>query len=161
MRKEKYITITADNRDKGKRFLITEMPAYDLEWFYARALMALGTSGISVPQELVEMGAIGIALLSYQIFLGASPAAIQPLKDEMMKRCVSYAPSDEISAGWDPSVIEEVSTLKLLREEILELHTGFTLAALAQSLREMVAAKKASAESFSQNTPTSPEQSPL
>src|ERR1700744_4535170 len=125
MRQEKQVTITEDNRDRGKRFLLVEMSAYDTEWFYARALMALGTSGISVPQEIADMGAIGIALIAYQVFLGASPAAIQPLKDEMMQRCVRYAPTDEIAMGWDPSVIEEVSTLKRLRETILEMHTGF------------------------------------
>jgi hypothetical protein len=122
--------------------------------------MALGTSGISVPQELVDMGAIGIALLSYQVFLGASPAAIQPLKDEMMVRCVQFAPTDQIAMGWDPSVIDEVSTLKLLREQILELHTGFTLAAIAQNLQDMAAAKKAVLDSLSPNTQTSPEPSP-
>jgi len=158
MRKEVYVTIagSADNRDNGKRFLIVEMSAYDLEWFYARALMALGTSGITVPQELADAGAIGLALLGYQVFMGASPAAIEPLKDEMMARCVRFAPDGDIRMGWNPQLVEEVSTLRSLREKWLELHTGFTLAELARNLKEAVSAKMAAQASLSPNTSTSP-----
>lgn len=161
MRKELTVTITAGtpdtNRDHGKKFLLVEMAAYDLEDFYLRCIIALGTSGITVPQELVDAGAIGLAFMSYQAFMGSSPAAVIPLKDEMMQRCVHWAPTNEIRTGWEPSLIEEVSTLRRLREEWLVLHTGFTLAALAQKLKELVAAKQIAAESLSQNTPTSQE----
>jgi hypothetical protein len=157
-RKECYVTIAGapDNRDNGKRFLIIEMSAYDLEWFYARALMALGSSGITVPQELADAGAIGLALLGYQVFMGSSPAAIEPLKNEMMERCVHYAPNGDVRMGWNPQLVEEVSTLRALREKWLALHTGFTLAGLAQKLKEAVSARIAAQASISQNTSTSP-----
>jgi hypothetical protein len=154
-RKEVYVTIAGgpDNRDNGKRFLLIEMSAYDIEWFAIRALMALGSSGITVPQELTNAGAIGLALLGYQVFMGASPDAIQPLKDEMMTRCVHFAPEGPIRMSWDPQLVEEVSTLREIREKLLELHTGFTLAGLAQSLKEAISARQAA---LSPNTSTYP-----
>lgn len=162
MRKEKDITIIAgnleSNRDYGKRFRIIELPAYDLEDFYMRALMALGTSGITVPQDMADAGAIGLALVGYQAFLGSSPSAVRPLKDEMMERCVHLVAEDNSAMmKWDRSLIEEVSTMRTLREEWLLLHTGFTLAALAQLLTEMMAAKRAARDSLLRNTLTSPE----
>ena len=158
-RKEVYVTIAGapGNRDNGKRFLIVELPAYDIEWFYLRAIMALGSSGIAVPQDLVDAGAIGLAILGYQVFTGASPAAIQPLKDEMMERCVHFAPDGDIRMGWSPELVEEVSTLRALREKWLELHTGFTIAGLAQALKEAISAKMAALASLSRNTSTSQE----
>jgi hypothetical protein len=162
MRQERYVTITSGttdtNRDHGKRFLLVEMPAYDLEEFYMRALMALGTSGIAIPQDMVDAGAIGLALIGYQAFMGSDPSIVKPLKDEMMQKCVFSSPTDDVRMPWSPMLIEEVSTLRRLREEWLVLHTGFTLAALAQTVMEMGAAKKAAQDSLSRSTSTSLEQ---
>lgn len=159
MRKEEIVDLThlpQDNRDRNKRFIITEMPAYQLEWFAARALMALGTSGINVPQEIADLGAVGLLILGYQTFLNANPEAVRPLKDEMMM-CVSEVKPgtvSEIQRGWDPSLVEEISTLKLLREKWLQLHTGFTFAELASKLSLTISAKKEAKDSL--GTETSP-----
>lgn len=160
MLKEKYVTVRGkeDNRDNGKRFLVQEMPAYPLEKWGVRALMALGTSGISVPQDLADAGVLGIALLGYQVFMGARFEAVEPLMDEMLA-CVKYHPEGSESVTDIPrGLILEVSTIHLLRREWLELHTGFTLAELALKLKEAISAKVAAAEALrSQNTSISPE----
>lgn len=144
-------------RDDGKIFTIKELPAYDLEWWYIRATMALGTSGITVPQEMVDAGAVGLAFLGYQAFAGAKPEAIKPLRDEMMER-VWYTPSPEAAPmPWHPSLVFDVSTLKTLREQWMVLHTGFTLADIARILSEVVAAKRAMESSL--RTETSQESS--
>lgn len=158
--KEKYVTIRGkeENRDNGKRFLIIEMPAYPLEKWGVRALMALATSGITVPQELADAGVLGIALLGYQAFMGAKFEAIEPLMDEMLA-CVKYHPEGSEAVTDIPrGVIEEVSTVHLLRREWLELHTGFTLAELVLQLNQAISAKVAASEAMSsQNTSISPE----
>jgi hypothetical protein len=143
-------------RDDGKIFTIRELPAYDLEWWYIRAVMALGTSGITVPQDIVDAGAVGLAFLGYQTFAGAKPEAIKPLRDEMMER-VWFTPEGADPMPWHPSLVFDVGTLKTLREKWMELHTGFTLADVARKLSEAVAAKRAMQTSL--NTEMSPEPS--
>jgi hypothetical protein len=167
MRKEEIVdlaTLPEGNRDKNKRFLIVEMPAYQLEWFAARALMALGTSGIQVPQAIADLGAVGLLILGYQTFLNANPEAVRPLKDEMMQCVHEVKPGtvSEIMRGWDPSLVEEISTLKLLREKWLKLHTGFTFAELASTLTLALSAKNEAKTSLdTQTSPASSEQPSL
>lgn len=155
---EKYVTISGKegNRDNGSRFLIVEMPAYQLEKWGVRALMALGTSGITVPQELADAGILGIALLGYQVFMGAKFETVEPLMDEMLA-CVKFHPEgSETITDIPRGLIKEVSTLHTLRREWLELHTGFTLAELVQQLTEAISAKAAAAAAVnSQTTSTS------
>lgn len=138
-----------ENRDAGKRYLLTEMGALQAEKWGVRAILALGTSGIVVPQEFADAGIFGVALVGYQAFMGSSFAALEPLMDEMMA-CVDYLPSDTVRMPFSQfglSAVEEVSTLLTLRQELMELHTGFTLAELALRLKELVSAKKASLSS--------------
>lgn len=137
-----------ENRDAGKSFVITEVSAVQSEEWALRALLALGMSGISVPQEMADAGLIGFVLIGYQAFMGAKPDEVLPLWREILPACVKYkAPSQSIDGAdivmpWSPGLIEEVSTLLLLRQRILEMHTGFTLAEIAQKLREATLAKK-------------------
>lgn len=145
MRRVREVTIKAEdgkeNRDTGKTFIITEVSAVLAEEWGLRALMTLGTSGIIVPQEIADAGLIGIAIIGYQAFMGARQEEVMPLWREMIPACVQYKPPTENAGGaiampWNPVLVEEVSTLLFLREQILELHTGFTLAELAQKLRQ-------------------------
>lgn len=155
MRRTRTVTIDKpadgerENRDAGKSFLLTEVAAIAAEEWGLRAMMALGTSGIVVPQEIADAGLIGIALIGYQAFMGAKEEAVLPLWREMLPACVQLKPPiGENAAGatilmpWHPSIVEEVSTLQLLRQQILELHTGFTLAELAQKLTQATSARQ-------------------
>jgi hypothetical protein len=144
--KSKKITIPdallngQENRDKGKTFLITEKPAMEIEKWAYRAIMALGSSGIAVSAEIVELGVIGISLLAYQTFMGASFKEIEPLMDQMLE-CVQMVPSEGVTMPLYAGSIEEVTTLTLLRKEILELHSGFTFAELASKLKAAASAR--------------------
>lgn len=157
--REQLVTIAGkeDNRDNGKRFLVQEMPAAQLEKWGVRALMALATSGIAVPQEMADAGVLGIALLGYQVFMGAKFEAVEPLMDEMM-RCVKFQPEGSEHVTDIPrGLIEEVSTCWTLREKWLEVCTGFTFAELALQLKDAISAKVAAVQALnSQSTPTYP-----
>jgi hypothetical protein len=157
MRRTVTVTIQGEpekNRDAGKTFIVTEVSATQAEEWGLRAIMALGTSGVVVPQELADMGLIGAAIVGYQAFMGAKPSEVLPLWREMLPATVQYQPSPGIKLPYDPSLFEEPSTLLELRKNVLELHTGFTLAELAQKFRAATLAKQTNS---SQTTPTFPE----
>lgn len=147
-RRTKQVTIQGDpekNRDAGKTYIITEVPAVQAEEWAVRAFMALGTSGIRIPDELMNAGLVGVALVGYQVFMGAAPEAVLPLWREMLPACVQLRGMNSndgalVAMPWSPTIVEEVSTLMTLRQEILELHTGFTLAEAALRLKAAASA---------------------
>jgi hypothetical protein len=130
-RKTLQVTITDEGRDKGKVFLIQEMPASQAERWAVRAFLALSRHGVELPEGLAEAGMAGLA--SYGLSLvGRLPFdEAQVLMDEMF-RCVSIVPSPAnpaITRGLVEDDIEEVPTRLKLRLEVFKLHTDFLKAA--------------------------------
>lgn len=159
MRKSKTVTVPTDdleNRDKGKTFIIREMPARQAESWGLRMMEALAKSGVYIPDNLGSAGLAGVAVLGLNAILGAPFEKTGPLLDEMFRDCITYVPDPAnpvITRGANPvsgppSVgplvdedIEEVKTRLLLRSEVFELHTGFSAAAfLSGKWAEMMAA---------------------
>lgn len=150
-------TVTAEGRDKGKVFVLTEMSASKAESWAMRALLALMGSGVEVPEGFERMGMAGMAEVGFRALTGLHWDVAKPLLDEMME-CVAYMPDaakPQIvrplmeSAGVED--IEEVATRLQLRVEVWKLHTGF-LKAVAPSIFERAAAAKGQR---SRNTKTS------
>lgn len=141
MRKSKTVVITAEGRDKGKAFLLTEMPASQAEKWAARALLALVGAGVEVPDNIREMGMAAMAGVGLRALTSIEWHDAEPLLDEMMG-CVRYMPNPN-----EPSVtsvlveddIEEVATRVLLRSEVFGLHVGFSPAAELSKLRASAA----------------------
>jgi hypothetical protein len=157
MLKEAEIRIEA-GRDRGKVFVIREMPAYDLEWFAIRAFQALGSSGINVPQEIADMGAVGFCLVAFQAFMGSTAEQIKPLRDEMMK-CVFLRSSADAMIPFDPQLVFEIDTIRKIREAWLKLHTGFTVAELALYMNAQVSAMTMKSNSSATETSREPSES--
>lgn len=149
MQIEKPADPKKENRDAGKIFVVTEVDAIRAEEWGLRAMMALGTGGIMVPKELVNAGLLGVVLVGYQAFMGATEEAVLPLWREMLPACVTFKHSDSVFEPFGPHHVEEVSTLILLRRTILELHTGFTVAELASDFARMSSALSQEPTSFS------------
>jgi hypothetical protein len=131
-RKTAIVVVDQDGRDKGKRYLLTEMPASRAEKWAARAFLALAHSGVEVPQNLVDAGFAGIAILGLRSLMGLQYDEAEPLLDEMMT-CVEFLPdptSDAVKRPINESAedIEEVTTRVQLRTEVFQLHVGFSLA---------------------------------
>lgn len=123
MRKTKTVTITTEGRDKGKSFLLTEMPVLAAEKWAARAILALLKAGVDVPggadplEQLMKLDIAAIVRIPWE--------AAEPLLDEMLK-CVQFAPAGMSQArALIDSDIEELGTLFTLRKEILGLHFDF------------------------------------
>lgn len=135
------ITIPGDpnlNRDAGKTFKITEMPASQAERWATKALGAMMRSGMDIPQNAMSAGIIGVAMVGIKALLSAPSDETLPLLDEMFG-CVALIV--EAMPQGRPLVeedIEEVSTRLHLREEIMSLHAGFSLRAVLSNLGRSV-----------------------
>jgi hypothetical protein len=162
-RKTKVLTITTEGRDRGKSFLIVEKSAYDAEKWATRAMLALSRAGATVDEDVIASGALGILATGLDSFRALPFDEAEPLLDEMMS-CVHFVPDpakvDPMTSrpvtrplmppdDFNDGDIEEVTTLLQVREEVLSLHLGFSLAAVLSS---MAAALRTSR----QNTSTSP-----
>src|ERR1700692_944296 len=154
MRKTKIVTITAEGRDLGKIFLLTEMSAHQAERWAMRALMAVADAGVDLPEAALGAGMAGIAALGIRAIFRVPFALAAPLMDEMMD-CVQIVPDPRKPFPRRPEQddIEEVATRLLLRSEVFELHTGFSVTA---AISESLAAASSGTSQTSAGTSTSP-----
>ena len=123
-------------RDKGKIFVVKEAPAAQAERWATRALLLLARSGVDMPDNVEGTGWAGIAFMGYQALTKINYDEVQPLLDEMWS-CVSIRPDPKHpevvrSLFWggpdgEGADLEEISTMMLLRKEVFELHSGFSI----------------------------------
>ncbi len=138
------------DRDAGKSYLLTEMPARQAEEWAGRALIAMaGETGGGNMAQLASMGTGALA--------GVSAGELRWLMDEMLT-CVEVLPD---GAKRDPvthqligrrlidSDIEEITTLLMLRGRLVDLHTGFSVTAILSRLGREAMTRLS-------DTPTSP-----
>lgn len=147
-RREAAITITTPGRDLGKIYHIRELYAVPAEEWFARAMQMLLRAGVDVPPNILEQGAMGFVTMGIGACLtGLGKAPFDDTKllmDQMMTCLVGYqekagsARIENINVILDQT--EEVSTLIRLREEIISLHLGFSLAAKLSTYREAMVA---------------------
>lgn len=128
-RKTEDVTISdKSSRDAGKTFRITEMPPRKAEKWAIRALLATARSGIELPDDIAAGGAMrAIGYVGLRAITGLDFADAEPLLDEMLE-CVEIVEKKIVRPMTDDD-IEEVRTIVLLRQKVLELHVGFSLAA--------------------------------
>lgn len=124
----KQITYTAqDGRDKGKKFIITEMGARPAHKWATRALFALIGGGVEIPDSVSDMGMAGLAEVGMQSLNGISAEKAEPLLDELLT-CVTVMPDQNrpevVRALFDEDVEEPVTYFKL-QKEVLMLHLDF------------------------------------
>jgi hypothetical protein len=133
MRKTIEIEIESDDRDYGKRFLITEMAADQAERWAIRFGFALMNSGVDLPEldggitgmsDLLKVGLKALAKVPYE--------KAEPLITEMMD-CVQFMPdakNKKIVRDLFENDIEEVTTRLKLKKAVFDLHTSFFTAAV-------------------------------
>ena len=81
-RNAKPVVITAEGRDKGKRFVLTEMPALRAEKWALRALLALAKAGVDLPDDAVGAGMAALAVAGLQALRKLEFTDAEPLMDE-------------------------------------------------------------------------------
>lgn len=151
MRKTKAVTITADGRDKGKTFILTELPAFDGEDWALRALRLAQRSGADIPGG-VQAGMAGIAAVGILTVLSGSTDVdeLRPLLRDMMKDVkIVTEPKTQFTRTLVADDIEEISTLMEIRKEWLNLHLDFSVADALSKLNPQTTS------ATSQNTRTS------
>lgn len=153
-RKSIVFTVEADNRDKGKQFKITEMPARKAEEWAIRLACAVIGAGVTVPDNM--MAAIGAAVAPapaednaearelYDSVMASGMAGLaqwgitslakvpfaqsKPLLDELLG-CVKFLGGSGIETALvDEGQIEEISTWSRLKIEAFKLHIAFLAA---------------------------------
>jgi hypothetical protein len=141
MRREKLVTVTRAGRDEAKTFVVTEMSAVQAEEWFCRAVMLLARSGTEVPPDIFHHGSAAFAAIGISAALsglGKAPwAEVKALMVELLA-CVAFrTPAGPVItvSSQVMSQIEEVETILLLKEEVLSLHLGFSLAAKLLDLR--------------------------
>ncbi|SEF31348.1 hypothetical protein ABL840_09190 [Variovorax sp. NFACC27] len=143
-RKTAKVTIDAEGRDKGKVFVITEMPAAQSEEWAGRALFAMLNAGVEIPDNLAEAGLAGIAALGIGALTKVHFDAVKPLLDEMFD-CVRIQPNPKDATIVRELVeddIEEVATRLTLRKAVWGLHVDFSSAASSSTSGQASAAPK-------------------
>lgn len=126
-RKQATVTISAEGRDKGKVFVLTELSAYDAEDWAGRALFALMNSGVEIPDNIASAGLAGVAAMGMKAITKLPFDSAKPLMDKMMD-CIQIQPSPTVTRRLVPDDIEEVATLLNLRKQVLALHMDFSMA---------------------------------
>jgi hypothetical protein len=118
---------SADGRDKGKVFRITELSAEDAEEWGARAVFAMMNAGVEMPDGIAEQGLAGLASVGIAALTKVEFDVAKPLFDKMFE-CVQFVPDPSrpnVSRSLFKDDIEEVSTRLKLRKEIVMLHLSF------------------------------------
>ena len=154
MRKTKIVTVQTEGRDKGKQFKLTEMAADRAERWATRAFFAMTANGVDVPPEIVNLGMGAIAAVGVRSLMTMQFEEAAILLDEMME-CVEALPDPrrpDFTRPIDSDDTEEVTTRLMLRSEVFELHTGFSVAAFLSELGKKAAQRDTNAS----NMPTSP-----
>lgn len=150
-RRETLVTIDSAGRDLSKIFKITEMSADRAEAWAYRLLLALAKAGVDVPEDFFSMSMAGVAALGIRAMGGLQWDVAKPLLDEMMS-CVQIQPPSGIARAMFPGDIEEVGTYIRLREEVVALHTGFSVTAFLSELRATAVAEAPKTEESGPST---------
>jgi hypothetical protein len=160
MKKTKVVAIDNEGRDKGKVFQITEMPASQAERWAYRVIQVIARAGVELPPNIAESGMAGFASIgkrAIQALISMPYFEASELLDEMFAciRIVRDRAHPDISFPLMEEDIEEVMTRVLLRTEVIELHTGFSMA----EVRQKLTSASAKTSQVSSATKTSPEAS--
>lgn len=128
--KTQIVTISADNRDKGKVFIVREMPARPFEKWAVKALTAMGQAGIELPDDIMGLGGMGLAMLGFKSLIKIKAEQAEELLDEMFLYFeIQPNPNDPaIKRPILDTDIEELTTRLKLRAVWWEVQTGFPVA---------------------------------
>lgn len=153
-RKTRHVTIprfeACDNRDLGKTFFIKEWPAARADKWAQRLTFAFNKGAGQIPLDLAGIGWEGIALVGINTFLRGTGDSeeIMRLADELLE-CVQIVRDPKFPDNPSPLVadddIEEVATRWWLRDQVVSVHTNFSVVAALSGL--LITLLKASPDS--------------
>ena len=129
--KSKIVTPPSElaGRDRGKQYLITEMPAVRAEKWAMRMMLLLRNSRTALPLNIESFGMVGVAIIGLNAWIQGEidPVRLEPLMDEMLT-CVQMVRDPkfpDIASQVIEGDIEVLAVLLWLRSEVVALHTNF------------------------------------
>ena len=153
-RKTEKVVITADNRDKGKTYLITEMPPFQAAKWARHALLSLNVNMLEISwlrsmvevdengklslAKIADLEMAGVAAIGILNVLSAVPESVMDSLMEDMLACCEFIPGANLPGR--PVVdqvegdIEEPSTIITLQASAIGLHLDFLKTAVNQNL---------------------------
>lgn len=130
-RKTSRYQVTDEGRDKGKVFLLEEMPASKSERWALRAFLAMAKNGVELPDGIEAAGFAGLS--SYGLSLiGKLPFEDADVLMDEMFGCVKILPDpshSDFARSLVEDDIEEIATRLKLRVAVFKLHADFSAAA--------------------------------
>lgn len=123
MRKTLTYKVSAEGRDKGKVFLITEMGARPAHRWAMRALLALLNTGVDIDDTVASAGLAGIAAVGLAAFGKVPYEMAEPLMDELLL-CVEFVDptKPDVRRPLFENDLEEVATIFMLQKEVFSMH---------------------------------------
>jgi len=126
-RRELIYTVKDENRDKGRSYLLKEMPATQGEWWAFRAFIALARGGVELPDDVKSMGMAAVARLTLGQVGKMSPEDARPLMEELYQQVqVITDPKSGYARALIEDDIDEIATHFKLKWELIRLHAGFS-----------------------------------
>lgn len=124
MRKQIDITIADDNRDRGKTFRITEMPAFEGQKIADKVFVAAMNCGVDIPGDVGQLGMAELWAYGLTMLHKIPYEWLAPILDRM-DQCVQYVTDAGTVRKLVESDIEEIPTVFKLRAATLKLHFDF------------------------------------
>lgn len=116
-------TIEKENRDKGKRFRIEEMSAFDAESWAMRAISGMAAAGVDLPKEVISApSAEALAGVGISAFLRIGREEQEELSRQLLDCVKLVYDAKGNTRDLLPSDIEEPATLITLKLKVLEMH---------------------------------------
>lgn len=135
MARKEFVWTASTGRDKGKKFLITEMSARAGHEWATRLLLAFLATGLEIPEDVADRGLAGLASMAGDLFasIGKVPPAVAlPLMDQLLL-CVQSVQEKGVRKLFDDD-LEEISTIFQLQMVVFNLHVEpFTSGGLSTS----------------------------
>lgn len=159
-RKTKEVTITAEGRDQGKVFFITEMPALQAERWGMRAIMLLAAHNVDIG-EIGNGGMQKMLTLGFEALAQVPYEQVAPLMDELMACCQIRVRVGEqvITRPIIAEEVEEAWTFVTLKGEAFGLHVGFSFSGALSTSKAAPGTTTDSIIPASPNTSTAPQPS--
>lgn len=129
----KTVTIEIDDqesRDFGKKFLITEMSAWDGEELAQDITRIMGDVGFSeIPQDVINMGSAGLATLGLSFLSAAHKEVSGEIKKRLMQTVQVVNTDDKGKVNMSPVNqrldFEEITTIRRILDEVFKINFSF------------------------------------
>lgn len=128
----KEINFEIDNqqsRDFGKKFIITEMSAWDADEMAQDLFRSMGDSGFTgIEPDVIAMGCAGLATVGLSVLSAASPEVSRLLRDRLMATVqvvIEHNGQVQARSVQGKMDFEEVDTIRRLMDKVFEVNFSF------------------------------------